>query len=468
MNDEKSAEQPDSSELPGGEKEQTGNKASVPKTNNNEVKKQELQDSFKRVHERSDKFNHEWDLKREAKKLDMKDEEYRNWYELSSKPLTWRSRFWGWTGFGEKKLWDILQIVIVPGVLAWGALYLQDSSKQREQAIADDKANQDTLVKYLDQMAELLQKGLKTKPNPETLIIAQAKTVIALQALDPKKQHLVIQFLDAANLNTLPGEKGILHEARMSKANLNRADLSWANLSKADLDEAKLSEASLSGANFSKANLGRANLSGSDLSGANLSKADLNEAKLINAKLTDANLNEAKLIGADLSKSKFMGAKLINANLNDANLSNADLSNANLFGAKLFGAKLISASLNGASLKEANLIGAIFLGANLNGADLSFDELVNANFSDAKLIKTNLSNAKLNFAKLSNAKLSNANLNDAKLIGADLSNADLSAANLSNANLEGAKNFSKTQKNKAKLCNTTLPDGKVSNRDCGK
>jgi hypothetical protein len=324
MNDEKSAEQPDSSELPGGEKEQTGNKASVPKTNNNEVKKQELQDSFKRVHERSDKFNHEWDLKREAKKLDMKDEEYRNWYELSSKPLTWRSRFWGWTGFGEKKLWDILQIVIVPGVLAWGALYLQDSSKQREQAIANDKANQDTLVKYLDQMAELLQKGLKTKPNPETFIIAQAKTVIALQALDPKRQHLVIQFLTAANLNTLD-MKGILYQAQMSEANLNKADLTSADLSGSNL----------SMSNLSGAGLGDAELIGTDLSGSNLSGADLSGANLIKTNLIRSNLSDANFFGADLSR----------ADLNDANLSNAILFGTTLSETQLDSAKLCNTTL---------------------------------------------------------------------------------------------------------------------------
>jgi uncharacterized protein YjbI with pentapeptide repeats len=421
MNNEKSTEQPDSAKLPRGEKEPTDNKAAASEPD--EVKKQRLQDSFKRVHERSDKFSHEWDLKREAKKLNMKDEEYRNWYELRPKPRTWfywifRNRvfiwlsqpirvfwygiglgnIWRWTGLGEKKFWDFLQLLIVPAVLAGGAYYLQELAKQREQAASIETANQDTLVKYLDQMAELLQKGLlKTKPNSETFIIAQAKTVIALQALDPKRQHLVIQFLDAANLNTLPGEKGILYEARMSKANLNKADLSWANLSKADLDEANLSEANLSGANLSNAYFGKANLSVADLS--------------------EANLSEANLSRADLSKAKLLGAKL-----NGIDLSMADLSEANLFGAKLIGAKLSKSK---------------FIGANLIGADLSKADLSEANLSRAQLIAS-------------------------KLIGADLSN----------ANLYEAETLSKVQLklvlDQAKLCNTTLPDGEVSNRDCGK
>jgi Pentapeptide repeats (8 copies) len=354
MNDENSLGQPDSSELLGEGKEQTDKQASAP--NPDEKKKQKLQGSFKRVHERSDKFSHEWDLKREAKKLGMEVEEYRRWYELSSESSNWLPRFCRWAGFGDKKLWDVLQLIIVPVILAGGAYYLQDAAKQREQAASIEKANQDTLVKYLDQMAELLQKGLlKTKSDSEKFVIAQAKTVIALQSLNstPTKQHLVIQFLAAANLYTLDGKKGILYKAKMSKANLKKADLSSANLFNAVLLEADLSDADLSNANLLKA----------DLRGANLSKA-----------------------------------LLFNAGLSNAILSFAILSDANL-------------------LK----------------ADLSFAMLPYANFR-----------------------------------GADLNNTNFEGANLLNAHLEGARNFSESQVSEAKLCNTTLPNGEVRNRDCGK
>lgn len=287
MNDETPAKQTDSSEALKGEKEQSDNKA-APEPD--EIKKLELQESFKRVHDRSDKFSHEWDLKREAKNLEMEVEEYRRLYELSSTPSkwlpTWLSRLWQWTGIAEKKGWDVLQLIIVPVILAGGAYYLQDTAKQREQvqqeaakqreqAAAVEKANQDTLVKYLEQMAELLQKDLlKTKTNSETFIIAQAKTVIALQSLDPKRQHLVIQFLDAANLNTLDGEKGILYEARMSKANLNQADLSQAILSHAYLEGAYLSNANFFGANLSETQLFKAKLCNTTLPDGKVSNRD--------------------------------------------------------------------------------------------------------------------------------------------------------------------------------------------------
>jgi uncharacterized protein YjbI with pentapeptide repeats len=389
MNDENPVEQTNLSEVSEEQKGQLDNKASAPKPD--EVKKLELQESFKKIHDRSDKFSHEWDLKREAENLDMKVEEYRHWYELRPKPRTWFywifhhrvaiwifqliSGIWRCTGFGEKKLWDVLQLIIVPLVLAGGAYYLQELAKQREQTAAIEKTNQDTLVNYLDQMAELLQKGLlKTKINSETFIIAQAKTVIALQSLDPKRQHLVIQFLDAAKLNTLDRNKELLNQAQMSKANLSNADLSGANLN-----------------------------------GAELSRADLTHADL-----SYAHLNEADLSRAELSRSNLIYAGLTGTNLNEANLTEANLTHANLHGANLNEANLTHAGLIGANLNEANLTHAILTDANLHGANLT-----HANFTDA----------------------------------------DLTGAKLSKEQLD---------RDKAKLCRTTLPDGEFSDRNCEK
>lgn len=50
----------------------------------------------------------------------------------------------------------------------------------------------------------------------------------------------------------------------------------------------------------------------------------------------------------------------------------------------------------------------------------------------------------------------------------NLTGADFKGAYLAGAYLQGARNFVKTQENEAILCNTTLPDGKVNNRDCAK
>ena len=100
--------------------------------------------------------------------------------------------------------------------------------------------------------------------------------------------------------------------------------------------------------------------------------------------------------------------------------------------------------------------------------DLSFSNLSRASLSEA-----NLSGARLDGANLSGARLDGANLSGARLDGANLSVARLDRANLSDArldraNLSGASQLTDAQLKQAKLCRTTLSDGKTSDRDCPK
>lgn len=266
--------------------------------------------------------------------------------------------FWKWTGIGEKKGWDILQLLIsasIPLLIFFGTQYFtsQNNKQQRETAnknneqqrqIAKDSSKQTTLVKYLEEMAALLDDGLLDIQNisDKKFIIAQSKTVIALQSLDPKRQHLVIQFLNAAKLNTLAGkDKGLLYEARMSKANLIKAEISSAKLIKSDLRDANLRDANLFRVNFSRGKLGNADLRDSSLSGAKLGNADLRLAKLSRAQLNNADLHLSELGNADLS-----GANLSGADLSDANLSNASLYKVNLSGADFSNTITLSTDLS--------------------------------------------------------------------------------------------------------------------------
>ena len=277
-----------------------------------------------------------------------------------------------WTGFKKKTAWDILQLFIVPAFLSGGAIYLQYAAKHREEKAADDKAKQETLTKYFDQMADLLlnEKLLQTlsKPDSEIFIIGRSKTVTVLQSLDPARQHLVIQFLKSANLNGADSllRKGLLYQAQMSNTNLPGANLSEANLSEANLNGANLSGADLSGADLSGADLLNAKLDGAKLGGAKLGGANLIHANLIHSILGGADLSGADLSGADLST-----ANLINANLSNSYLINANLSNAKLHNAMFINADLGGSDLSGADLRDAKLHDAKLINADLSGADLS-------------------------------------------------------------------------------------------------
>ncbi len=101
--------------------------------------------------------------------------------------------------------------------------------------------------------------------------------------------------------------------------------------------------------------------------------------------------------------------------------------------------------------------------ADLRGANLSGQFLINANFSWANLSEANLQGANLGAADLTTTKLIDADLREA-----DFANTNFNGARLEGANFRDATNLSQLQLDQARLCNTTLPDGTVSNRDCGR
>jgi len=313
-------------------------------------------------------------------------------------------REWRWTGFvgdkdfSKKTLWDWLELLIVPVVLALGGYLFARSENSRTQKIAeeqrtldreiaDEQRQDDVLQAYLEGVSQLLtdkdQPLHRAQLRDSLSMVARARTLTVLTRLDGKRKASVVQFLY---------ESGLIIKNQLVVV------LRDADLSEADLNGTYLSEADLNGANLSEALL----------SDVNLSRADLSEADLRGAKLSGADLNEAR------------------TDLSEANLSRADLHGANLHGAKLFGAHYLSkASLSSAELSDVNLSRANLNGSNLRAADLS-----------------------------------EANLNGANLSGADLTGADLSNANLSVANLSVATGWTKEQLTTARsLEGATMPNG---------
>lgn len=292
-------------------------------------------------------------------------------------------RFWHWTGFKEKKLWDVLQLLIVPTALAIGAFYLQDTAKHRDQQLADDRTKQETLNRYFDQISTLLfEKKLRTaKEGSEARIVMRARTLTALRSLDGERKGQLIRFLLEADLlfSSKNGQSAIENEKRDE---IFRVFGIRTLLDGANLDEANLSGTDLNGVNFSTASLNAANFDG-----ANLESTSLHDTSLINASFIGANFSEVSfptnIVGANFSKSYCLKASFAKANL------------------------------SGASFKQAVLRAVDFEDANLTRAD----------FSGAVLIETNL-DEKNSFGSI--------NL-DAPI-----------------------------------LCKTTMPDGKISDRDCGK
>jgi uncharacterized protein YjbI with pentapeptide repeats len=305
------------------------------------------------------------------------------------------SRFgWDWTGFNEqigpqlhqyqpyqpaKTLWDVLQLFIIPAVLAVIAFLFNRSTsrKEREEAqrhyeqeqefaqkraeteqeIAADNQREAALQAYLDKMSELLLKEGLSQPETDEEVrnIARARTLTVLRSLDPVRKGSLLRFLYETNLIHKDVGNGIID---LSEADLSGAVVSIINLIRSFQPGApRLSKTWMSRddllvdlrrANLSRTNLKEAKLYGvklqeADLSGAYLSKADLSEARLCRARLHETRLRKTILQRADLSETDLRGAYLRLADLSESNLSGADLT-----GAVLSEAILDKADLRGA------------------------------------------------------------------------------------------------------------------------
>lgn len=239
---------------------------------------------------------------------------------------------WSSTGFLSKSLWDWLQLLIIPLVLAIGGLWFSQRQKDREQKLAEQRAQSEreiaqdnqqetTLQEYINKISELLLDEELCKPTAkeEARKIARVRTLTVLPRLNGRRKGIVLQFLYEAQLIN-KGEKVV--------------DLDGADLKEADLFGAKLRGADLSGVYLHRANLFHANLS---------------EANLYLTGLTAANLFEANLSGANLEKAFLDGG----TDLRLANLSGANLQGTILNGTNLQGANASSHQLDKALFVEA-------------------------------------------------------------------------------------------------------------------
>jgi uncharacterized protein YjbI with pentapeptide repeats len=207
----------------------------------------------------------------------------------------------------EKTLWNWLQLLIVPVVLALGGYLFTRSENRRNHEIADESRQDNMLQAYLDQMSQLLtdkEHPLRTAPQDDDVsVVARARTITVLPRLDGGRKGSVVRFLHESGLlakdQVVLDLKGAdLRKADLRKADLREADLRRADLSRADLRGADLSEAVLFRTHLIGADLREAILIGTHLSWATLRQADLRGADLREANLREANLREANLIGA--------------------------------------------------------------------------------------------------------------------------------------------------------------------------
>jgi uncharacterized protein YjbI with pentapeptide repeats len=263
---------------------------------------------------------------------------------------------WEWAGFRSRKkrqppktLWDWLELLVVPLALAAVAFALNLAQSSRDQHRADQRAREDALATYLQQMSNLLLDHKLYTPQAEHgMVVARELTLSVLPRLDGRRKGMVAQFLAESGL--------IAHDKAPLTLDLSAADLRSAVLH-GDYNHVVFASSDLRGADFRDANL-----IGADLQGANLRKAVFDRANLEDASLSGGDLSGASFTEAVLYRSRFAGTCLSGARFTRARLLSTDFKSA--------GGRNIDFS--GAALSDVDLSVAAFSrdDVNLSGADL--------------------------------------------------------------------------------------------------
>lgn len=136
-----------------------------------------------------------------------------------------------------KTLWDWLQLLMAPAVLALCGVWFTRIQHLRERkheelqrAIAADTQREAALQRYLDTMSDLLlhEKLREAAAEDEVRKLARVRTLTVLSRLDSERKRSVLQFLSESGL--IDKDKSII--------DLSRAELSSTTLHKAKLEGA--------------------------------------------------------------------------------------------------------------------------------------------------------------------------------------------------------------------------------------
>jgi len=303
-----------------------------------------------------------------------------------------------------KTLWDWLNLLIIPLILTFGAIAINNSTQRNiklreeervrlekekieqrenfERWLKYDSAREQTLQEYLAVMQELiLEKGLRetTQTNPVNEI-ARARTLDIVRRLDGERKRLVLDFLYQTGLiykanpyvSLIAASFGVNPTPLITSDTLVHQNPDFLdNVARAaNLQQIYLINANLVGAVFCDVIFVNANLKGTDFT----------EANLENANLSGADLKDAIFVRAKLISSKFTAARAEYANFQDADLNNSSLNEA-----ILQGANFQNADLRHAKFKYASLIGADLRNANLADARLDHANLIESNISKLQL-----------------------------------------------------------------------------------
>ncbi len=291
-------------------------------------------------------------------------------------------RWPGWLGLTERRwkkspdeevqpaktAWDLLQLLIVPAVLAAIALLFnasqasrdrsrEDRRIQEDRALAEEARRDATLEAYFTKISDLiLDRRLdQSKEGSAVRQVARTETLVTVRRLDGRRRGDVVRFLDEAGLlepanPAHPERVGGGPRVNLEGANLQDVELVGFNaagtslsLSGTDLRGAKLDDSFLSKVDFSRADLTNASFKRATLASVNFEAANLTGASFRQtfvqdgtsfdyACVTRTRFVSTYFIGGKGDLTKFR-AKGLATNLNDASgLDTVDFTGADLPG----------------------------------------------------------------------------------------------------------------------------------------
>jgi len=241
-----------------------------------------------------------------------------------------------WTGFQDKKAWDLLELLIVPIVLAVGATLFSQFQRNTEIQIETERQRESALQSYIDRIKDLIielyTSDVDTNENTDEASemfrtlgnIGAAYTGATLQQLDGKRKGMLLKFLYDTHL------------------------IGWMELDSENVYDPIIflgESADFSGLVVSTF----LHLYGIQLPFTNLSSLKLAGLDLLDARLTCCNMSNSSF--SDVS---FFGAEMSNADLTNVKMGNRTI----LEKTKLCYANVKNADLRKVSLNDTNLEGA--------------------------------------------------------------------------------------------------------------
>lgn len=235
-------------------------------------------------------------------------------------PFTTPSVGQGRTFQRGKTLWDWLQLLVIPLVLAVATLWLNRRAREGERVIEEHRAQETVLDAYFERISTLmLDKGLGEPDKYDVARIARGHTLTAVRRLDGSRKGALVRFLYELLLigGTLPATEEEIDSGDDANS-MDQSDEGEPEDAASDMIVEPVID--LLGADLTLARLGGGMLSGVSFSFADLSGADLHHCELWNA-----DLRGALLINADMRGALLLGAVLEGAVLEGANLHHAQI-----------------------------------------------------------------------------------------------------------------------------------------------